>query len=165
MVTVDKDVFAVLQQCDYGKWFLERGYGLELLCILLVEGEVEGVERLYSALRSPVPKRPAFYDYLNKLEAAGCVERYINSAKRSRKGVRLSTSCRQTISQYLRVLDSYSDTPPPRGFPLKGDDVGKPISVGADFLSVCSRWHRHYNSGTRFFAAALCHNLPLPVIT
>ena len=115
MATVDGGIFALLKECEYGKWFLERSYGLELLCVLLAEGEVDGVERLYSVLCSPVPKRPAFYEYLKRLEAAGCVERYVSSVKRSSKGVRLSGNCRQAITQYLRVVEGWNTPPPPQG--------------------------------------------------
>ena len=113
MATVDGGIFALLKECEYGKWFLERSYGLELLCVLLAEGEVDGVERLYSVLCSPVPKRPAFYEYLKRLEAAGCVERYVSSVKRSSKGVRLSGNCRQAITQYLQVVEVAIRPPPP----------------------------------------------------
>ena len=106
MLTLDIQVFRKLQECGWGACFLERNYSLELLCVLMAEGEVDGVERLYSTLQCPTPKFPAFLDYLRKLEERGCIERYMSNGKRSRKGVRLTQRCYSEISTYLILVDS-----------------------------------------------------------
>lgn len=106
MLKLDRQIFGKLRECDWGACFLERNYSLELLCVLIAEGEVDGVERLYTTLQCPTPKFPAFLNYLRELEERGCIERYVSKGKRSRKGVRLTQRCYEVINTSLAIVDT-----------------------------------------------------------
>lgn len=123
MLKVSKLLFEKLRECDWGACFLERNYSLELLCVLIAEGEVDGVERLYRTLQCPTPKFPAFLNYLRELEERGCIERYVSKGKRSRRGVRLTQRCYDEISGYLTLVDSSA---------VQADDAVKGVTDGVE---------------------------------
>lgn len=106
MLKLDIRVFEKFRECEYVACFLARNYSLELLCVLVAEGEVDGIEHLYTSLQCPTPKFQAFLNYLRELEDRGCIERYVSNGKRSRKGVRLTQRCYSEIRTYLTLVDS-----------------------------------------------------------
>lgn len=92
-----RNYLAKLSHCDFCKHFLRKSYSLELLLLLRDHNEIEGIEEIYTSLKSAVPKYPAFLNYLDFLESRNCIVRYQSQHKKSRKCVTLSKACRDAI--------------------------------------------------------------------
>ena len=75
------------------KVFYTTSYGFELMLNLYKQSQLETdmhIDGLYSSLKSQLPRREAFGNYINRLHASNYIEKRIHSQKKSMKSVVLS---------------------------------------------------------------------------
>jgi hypothetical protein len=83
----------ILLSNDNLKVFYTTSYSFELMLNLYKQSQLETdmhIDELYSSLKSRLPRREAFGNYINRLIASGYVKKITHSQKKSMKSIVLS---------------------------------------------------------------------------
>ena len=78
---------------DKLRGFYTTSYGIELMCKLYNQSQLETdmhIDELYSSLKSQLPRREAFGNYINRLIISGYVKKTTHSQKKSMKSIVLN---------------------------------------------------------------------------
>ena len=80
---------------DNLKGFYTTSYGFELMLNLYYQSQLETdmhIDELYSSLKSQLPRRQAFGNYINRLITSDYIKKISHSQKKSMKSIVLSVN-------------------------------------------------------------------------
>ena len=94
-INIYKKFTDTLLSNDNLKVFYTTSYGFELMLKLYNQSQLETdmhIDELYSSLKSQLPRREAFGNYINRLIISGYVKKTTHSQKKSMKSIVLSVN-------------------------------------------------------------------------